>query len=970
MPDVLPDRHRRLRRQPVPVDEAVLRRRIDGEVSHLERGQVLEEVRALRRRHAEVLEAALDDRPRAGDLVPGDRHAEPRIGRAPAADADEHVRDAVVEEPRVEPRDLLRRLAAVGAVEAVAVHDDEIVDPVDPAVAEHVGAAADRVGVLDVGEVELLPFVRQGERAHLQEAELRRPARAGAEVHRELQLHRPAHPLGADREQPVEQLGQREEAVLEDEGEADQPHAGARDPVVDGVVLGRVGRADGGQRPVLLGDVEVERRLAHLAVGVHPQTPLVELQRPELALRVLEHVVDRGELDDVPREARAEAQRGQAVHDRAPEAERDGDDAVGRGERRRGIEVVGAGHAGEVGIEAGPAARADDPLEDHRHLLLLQPVRRGPQVGLRVLGEGRGVDPLDRPLELFQPHRRVVVVVGQHVRFVHAGERLVLRILEQARRADGERVALLLDERREVGPRLLGERRGEDPPPQLVVVGAVHDEVAQVVLFEEAVEDVGADDDGRRHADVHAREAPGDVVVGEQPPHEGEAAGLAAERAAAEPVEAVAAVVRRAVEVAHRAAPLVLAVGGDRVDQVAAQLLEVGVVGDPPRPQPVGERELGPRPQPLREVVPLAVVPDALRRHRGQRLLQLAQVARPRDLRAVGKAEDEVAEAEVLDQRAPQLVHQRRRALEQERGAEPRGEGGVRRAGRLEDDRDVGDRRPRPPREFGAGGGGVDAVHRELDVGDDPEDAVLVAAEVVPRLLERAGEEHLRAGAHPQDLVRAVHPLRDQALRMAHQLGVDRRQERRVVEGVVLDDDQQRDAVFAAVVRGVELVLDVLDDRQQDPHVPLPDEDAVDVRHVVAGGELRQLARVVRQQHDRDVEADLPRLPRQLGGVHVPELDRRDDEVEARLLGGALQRLAAGGDAGQERRVPQPEVDELPQQPLAELPVLFEDEEVVGARDEKDVLDASPHQLLEIRDAVAAPAARAERLGHSFLRPG
>ena len=205
---------------------------------------------------------------------------------------------------------------------------------------------------------------------------------------------------------------------------------------------------------------------------------------------------------------------------------------------------------------------------------------------------------------------------------------------------------------------------------------------------------------------------------------------------------------------------------------------------------------------------------------------------------------------------------------------------------------------------------------------------------------------------------------------MAHQLGVDRRQERRVVEGVVLDDDQERDAVLAAVVRGVELVLDVLDDRQQDPHVPLPDEDAVDVRHVVAGGELRQLARVVRQQHDRDVEADLPRLPRQLGGVHVPELDRRDDEVEARFLGGALQRLAAGGDAGQERRVPQPEVDELPQQPLAELAVLFEDEEVVGARDEEDVLDASPHQFLEIRDAVAAPTARAERLGHSFLRPG
>ena len=70
-------------------------------------------------------------------------------------------------------------------------------------------------------------------------------------------------------------------SVLEDWGEGHDAHARARDAVVDGVVLGRVRRAHGGERPVGLGRAEVEPRLARVSAGV----PAGQVERPELALR-------------------------------------------------------------------------------------------------------------------------------------------------------------------------------------------------------------------------------------------------------------------------------------------------------------------------------------------------------------------------------------------------------------------------------------------------------------------------------------------------------------------------------------------------------------------------------------------------------------------------------------------------------------------------------------------------------------
>ncbi len=127
----------------------------------------------------------------------------------------------------------------------------------------------------------------------------------------------------------------------------------------------------------------------------------------------------------MPWVARTEPQTRTAVDDRSPHPERHGHDPVLRAARAGGIEVVRARHAGEVGIEAPPVLGADDALDDHRHLLFLEAVGRHLQEGLGLLGEGRGVDALDRLDQLDQTLLRIRITVRQHVGAVNAGERLV-----------------------------------------------------------------------------------------------------------------------------------------------------------------------------------------------------------------------------------------------------------------------------------------------------------------------------------------------------------------------------------------------------------------------------------------------------------------------------------------------------------------------------------------------------------------
>ena len=80
--------------------------------------------------------------------------------------------------------------------------------------------------------------------------------------------------------------------------------------------------------------------------------------------------------------------------------------------------------------------------------------------------------------------------------------------------------------------------------------------------------------------------------------------------------------------------------------------------------------------------------------------------------------------------------------------------------------------------------------------------------------------------------------------------------------------------------------------------------------------------------------------------------------LKRRLVARELERLGAARDAGQAGRVVEVEVEELAEDQLVELAVLLEDERVVEARDQQDVLDAERHQVLEALDGLRRPPER------------
>ena len=282
-----------------------------------------------------------------------------------------------------------------------------------------------------------------------------------------------------------------------------------------------------------------------------------------------------------------------------------------------------------------------------------------------------------------------VVVVRQHVRLVDAGEGLVLRVLQQARGAHGERVRNRLEERVQVLRRLLGKRgRVEAAADRRVVVG-LDREVSEVVLVEEPVEDVRCR--GRRRTERRCSRSgkrprtrlssrstltnarPRALPPSEPPPR----------RENPEPSN-----------VARSKSATMRRPRSARYSWIAWMSCRLRF-SRPPKSatvrgrRRVGQRELGARLQPGREVVALAVIGEAGRGDRTEHLLQRLQVVRAAHLGAVGQPEDEVAEAEVLGDEVPELVEEHRRALELEGGSHLFGQRLVLAAARLQHDRDV-----------------------------------------------------------------------------------------------------------------------------------------------------------------------------------------------------------------------------------------------------------------------------------------
>ena len=133
----------------------------------------------------------------------------------------------------------------------------------------------------------------------------------------------------------------------------------------------------------------------------------------------------------------------------------------------------------------------------------------------------------------------------------------------------------------------------------------------------------------------------------------------------------------------------------------------------------------------------------------------------------------------------------------------------------------------------------------------------------------------------------------------------------------------------------------------QDARISLPQEDAVDVGLRIARDEVLDLAIVVGQHDHGNVETGGFDLTSQLRGVHVADLQVGDDQVEAPLRLRQLHGFLAAGDVRDAGNLMQIELQRFADQQLVEPAVFAQDERVVEAGDEQDVVHAERHQVLE-----------------------
>ncbi len=77
--------------QEILVNESVAGMRVNGEISHTERSEILEKMRALRRVYMVVLDSRFNDNPCLAYVGPFHGNSEPGVTAAPPSRTDEHI---------------------------------------------------------------------------------------------------------------------------------------------------------------------------------------------------------------------------------------------------------------------------------------------------------------------------------------------------------------------------------------------------------------------------------------------------------------------------------------------------------------------------------------------------------------------------------------------------------------------------------------------------------------------------------------------------------------------------------------------------------------------------------------------------------------------------------------------------------------------------------------------------------------
>ena len=172
-------------------------------------------MRALRRFDLELLDAAFDDHLRFRDVVPFHGDAQKRVGRAPAAGADEDVGAFFILHPVVEFEQFFGDLFGRERVERVALDVDDVCDVAHHADPERVLAVYQRVGNVHLAPVDRAVVLVVDDRADLEQVEYLLFSGLYVHIDGEFDLYGAAHLLGPQPQDIADDVREREGVVLQ-----------------------------------------------------------------------------------------------------------------------------------------------------------------------------------------------------------------------------------------------------------------------------------------------------------------------------------------------------------------------------------------------------------------------------------------------------------------------------------------------------------------------------------------------------------------------------------------------------------------------------------------------------------------------------------------------------------------------------------------------------------------------------------
>ena len=390
---------------------------------------------ALRRVDSVVFQRDFGNDTRCRDLRPPDGNAQPRVARTPSARTDEHVALAFVEELAIETLDFIGYQLVVGGGKIVAcLHINHIANILHRTVTERVVGTHQALLVGNRREVFLEHLLRIDNRTNLQKIER---CLVAFKIARKLDFNRSAHRLNTIFHRHLEQFGQRHHTVFQHAVERDDLATVAINAVAQNFVGNVVGRGNSRQRTVVFGLFHLEFQNIKALIDLEITTRVHHVKRIEMGLCLLQGEFQFTRLQDLLRMVGRHAQRLTAIDDVFSESERKVGNALLGLLVADGIVVERAQNAAEGRIVAVAVLQTGHFLQNHGHFFLVDDVRRGGHIGLRIAVEHRRIDALDGGFE----HIEHLVFVGKprnHISGINACKWLIMSIFEQRTRPHGD----------------------------------------------------------------------------------------------------------------------------------------------------------------------------------------------------------------------------------------------------------------------------------------------------------------------------------------------------------------------------------------------------------------------------------------------------------------------------------------------------------------------------------------------------